>query len=50
MAKHVQVKAELTDLHLCYQGCFDAADATLMRGAGVTSHCDMEKGAHPRFR
>ncbi|NGZ08613.1 MAG: hypothetical protein CV088_04390 [Nitrospira sp. LK70] len=44
MAKHSQVKTELKGVHLCCQGCVDAADDALMSVAGVTSHCDMEKG------
>jgi len=44
MAKHSQVKVELTGVHLCCQGCVDAADAALMSVAGVKSHCDMDKG------
>lgn len=44
MAKHAQVKVELTGVHLCCQGCVNAADAALMSVAGVKSHCDMEKG------
>ncbi|HKT35959.1 MAG TPA: hypothetical protein VJR03_14120 [Nitrospira sp.] len=44
MAKHSQSKVELTGVHLCCQGCVDAADAALMSVAGVKSRCDMENG------
>jgi periplasmic mercuric ion binding protein len=44
MAKHSQVKVELTGVHLCCQGCVNAADAALMSVEGVKSHCDMENG------
>jgi copper chaperone CopZ len=44
MAKHSQVKTELTGVHLCCQGCVDAADAALMSVEGVQSRCDMENG------
>lgn len=44
MAKRSQLKVELTGVHLCCQGCVDAADAALMSVEGVTSRCDMEKG------
>lgn len=44
MAKHSQSKVELKGVHLCCQGCVDAADAALMSVAGVTAHCNMESG------
>jgi periplasmic mercuric ion binding protein len=44
MAKHSQVKVKLTGIHLCCQGCVNAADAALMSVEGVKSHCDMENG------
>lgn len=44
MAKHSQVKVELTGVHLCCQGCVNAADAALMSVEGVKSRCDMENG------
>lgn len=42
MAKHSRINVELTGVHLCCQGCVDAADAALMSVAGVKSRCDME--------
>ena len=44
MAKHSQVKVELTCVHLCCQGCVNAANAALMSVEGVKSRCDMENG------
>ena len=44
MAKPSQVKVELTGVHLCCQGCVNAADAALMSVAGIKSRCDMENG------
>lgn len=44
MTKHSQIKVELTGVHLCCQGCVDAADAALMSATGVKSRCDMENG------
>ncbi|BFU92952.1 MAG: hypothetical protein NTAFB01_41390 [Nitrospira sp.] len=44
MAKHSQIKVELTGVHLCCQGCVNAADAALMSVAGVKSRCDMDNG------
>lgn len=44
MAKHSQVKVELAGVHLCCQGCVNAADAALMSVEGVKSRCDMENG------
>jgi periplasmic mercuric ion binding protein len=35
---------ELTGVHLCCQGCVNAADAALMSVEGVKSRCDMENG------
>lgn len=44
MAKHSQMKVELTGVHLCCQGCVNAADAALMSVPGVKSRCDMDNG------
>ena len=44
MAKHSEVTVTLTGVHLCCQGCVDAADAALMSVEGVHSHCEMENG------
>ena len=44
MARPSQVKVELTGVHLCCQGCVNAADTALMSVAGVKSRCDMENG------
>lgn len=44
MAKHSHIKVELTGVHLCCQGCVDAADAALMSVPRVNSRCDMENG------
>jgi copper chaperone CopZ len=44
MATQSQVKVELTGVHLCCQGCVDAADAALMSVEGVKSRCDIENG------
>lgn len=44
MALLNQIKVKLTGVHLCCQGCTNAADAALMSVEGVHSHCDMEDG------
>jgi mercuric ion binding protein len=35
---------ELRGVHLCCQGCVNAADAALMSVEGVNSRCDMDNG------
>jgi mercuric ion binding protein len=44
MAKQTEIKVKLTGVHLCCQGCVNAADAALMSVEGVNSRCDMENG------
>jgi copper chaperone CopZ len=44
MATRNEIKMELTGVHLCCQGCVNAADAALMSVEGVHSHCEMENG------
>ena len=44
MATRNEIKVELTGVHLCCQGCVNAADAALMSVEGVNSRCDMENG------
>jgi copper chaperone CopZ len=44
MARHSEIKLELTGVHLCCQGCVNAADAALMSVEGVHSRCEMENG------
>ena len=44
MATRNEIKVELTGVHLCCQGCVNAADAALMSVEGVHSRCDMENG------
>lgn len=44
MATRAEFKVELTGVHLCCQGCVDAADAALMDVEGVNSRCDMAGG------
>lgn len=39
-----KIKVELTGVHLCCQGCVNAADAALRSVEGVDSRCDMENG------
>lgn len=39
------IKVELTGVHLCCDGCVDAANAALMSVPGVDSHCDIENGS-----
>ena len=44
MATRNEIKVELKGVHLCCQGCVNAADAALMSVEGVNSRCDMENG------
>ena len=44
MATRNEIKVELRGVHLCCQGCVNAADAALMSVEGVSSRCDMENG------
>ena len=44
MATRTEIKVELTGVHLCCQGCVNAADAALRNVEGINSHCDMENG------
>ena len=44
MATRTEIRAELTGVHLCCQGCVDAVDAALMNVEGVSSHCDIARG------
>ena len=44
MATRNEIKVELTGVHLCCQGCVNAADAALRSVEGVNSRCDMENG------
>ena len=44
MAKNSEIKVKLMGVHLCCQGCTNAADAALMSVEGVHSRCDMENG------
>ena len=44
MATRNEIKVELTGVHLCCQGCVNAADAALRSVEGVHSRCDMENG------
>jgi mercuric ion binding protein len=39
-----EIKLVLRGVHLCCQGCVDAADAALMSVEGVNSRCDMDDG------
>jgi copper chaperone CopZ len=45
MATRNEIKVELTGVHLCCQGCVNAADAAIMSVEGITSRCDMENGS-----
>lgn len=45
MAKHSEVEVKLMGVHLCCQGCTNAADAALESVEGVHSRCDMENGS-----
>jgi|ERR1043165_995815 copper chaperone CopZ len=40
MATRNEIKVELRGVHLCCQGCVNAADAALMSVEGVNSRCD----------
>ena len=44
MATRSEIKVELTGVHLCCQGCVNAANAALRSVEGVNSRCDMENG------
>ena len=44
MATRIEIKVELRGVHLCCQGCVNAADAALMSVEGVNSRCDMGNG------
>lgn len=44
MAIQTKLTLELTGVHLCCQGCVNAADAALLSVEGVDSYCDMEHG------
>jgi len=44
MATRTDIKVESTGVHLCCQGCVNAADAALMSVEGVNSRCDMDNG------
>ena len=44
MATRNEIKVEMTGVHLCCQGCVNAADTALMSVEGVHSHSDMENG------
>ena len=44
MATRNEIKVELRGVHLCCQGCVNAADAALMSVEGVNSRCDTENG------
>jgi len=44
MATRNEIKVVLTGVHLCCQGCVNAADTALMSVAGVHSRCQMEDG------
>jgi hypothetical protein len=51
MAKHSEIKVELTGVHLCCQGCVNAVDAAIMSVEGVKSRCNMlgvARDAHVR--
>src|SRR6185437_10820372 len=42
MATRTETTVELTGVHLCCQGCVDAANAALRSVDGVGSRCDMK--------
>lgn len=44
MATRTEIQVELTGVHLCCQGCVNAANAALRNVEGVNSRCDMENG------
>jgi mercuric ion binding protein len=41
MATRTEIEVELTGVHLCCQGCVNAANAALRSVEGVNSRCDM---------
>ena len=45
MATRTEINLELTGVHLCCQGCVNAANAALMSVEGVDSRCDVENGS-----
>lgn len=44
MATISEIKVEVAGVHLCCQGCVNAADAAVMSVEGVDSRCNMENG------
>ena len=44
MATRNEIKVELTGVHLCCQGCLNAAERAVMSVEGVHSHCEMKNG------
>ena len=44
MATRNEIRVELRGVHMCCQGCVNAADAALMSVEGVNSRCDMDNG------
>jgi copper chaperone CopZ len=44
MATRIETEVELKGVHLCCQGCVNAANAALRSVEGVGSRCDMENG------
>ena len=44
MATRTEIEVELTGVHLCCQGCVNAANAALRSVEGVGSRCDMGNG------
>jgi len=44
MAKGTEIQVKLTGVHLCCQGCVNAADTALMSVEGVHSRSEMENG------
>ena len=48
MATRNEIKVELTGVHLCCQGCVNAADTALTSVEGVHSRCEMEDGTITR--
>jgi len=44
MATQAGIKVVLSGVHLCCEGCTDAADDALRSVEGVDSRCDMDRG------
>lgn len=44
MATQTGINVVLNGVHLCCEGCTDAADDALRSVEGVVSHCDMDRG------